>query len=199
MNEKVVKNAKLTSINYLNVLYYETYTIGAEDIEQDREREMLGKFHHDPHIDLKKAFDGLKFHMAYLCKLAPVKELEDHYEKGEVHPVLFEILVTAFSLGGSGDHSGVTITGVRQLDNGKVMNVNTPFTKYQNEHEQYLYGVELEEHVRRCVEEVILYVDGKTAPFDPDSEAEQLSLFPTIDYSLITDDTNYGFDDDETF
>lgn len=194
----MVKRAKITPINYMKVEYFEMYEVGPEDLKQMREKKCLIDFKHDPHIDLKKAFDGLKFHMAHLTKQAPHSELEDYYDNGGIHPVILEMIVTSFSIGGSGDHAGVTITGVRQLDNGKVLNINTPFTKYQNEHEQYIYGIDLEEAVRKCVEEVVHYIDGKCAPIEPDEEYEQLSIsFPVVDHSNLTDDTDSWIEDEQ--
>lgn len=167
---KLIKKAKITSINYLDVHYLETEMIEGREVTS----KAIKKCTWDPHQDLKTAFDKLKFHVAYLCKIVPQGELDLQLHE---HPILLELLVSGFVTGGDGEHAGVTIIARRQLDNGRVQNIITPFTKFQDEHNPYEHGYNLEEHVRACIEQVRLYLDGKAAPMENEPEPVQGQLF----------------------
>lgn len=81
--------------------------------------------------------------------------------------------VRSFTIGGDGDHEGVTISGFKKLRGSKVLNLNTPFTKFNPDFEfsGYEYLFELRRAVNNCVDEITEYIKGKHAP------SPQLELF----------------------
>ena len=109
--------------------------------------------------DLKRAFSMLVPHMAFLCEQ---KEAENRLSLDELPDYIETILeVTGYTVGGDGDSKGVTVTGKRFLKSSKVLNLNTPFTKFNDENEQYDFQFELEQAVEQCDFEVREYLFNK--------------------------------------
>lgn len=109
--------------------------------------------------DLKRAFSMLVPHMAFLCEQ---KEAENRLSLDELPDSIETILeVTGYTVGGDGDSKGVTVTGKRFLKSSKVLNLNTPFTKFNDENEQYDFQFELEQAVEQCDFEVREYLFNK--------------------------------------
>ena len=109
--------------------------------------------------DLKRAFSMLVPHMAFLCEQ---KEAENRLSLDELPDNIETILeVTGYTVGGDGDSKGVTVTGKRFLKSSKVLNLNTPFTKFNDENEQYDFQFELEQAVEQCDFEVREYLFNK--------------------------------------
>ena len=109
--------------------------------------------------DLKRAFSMLVPHMAFLCEQ---KEAENRLSLDELPDNIETILeVTGYTVGGDGDSKGVTVTGKRFLKSSKVLNLNTPFTKFNDENEQYDFQFELEQTVEQCDFEVREYLFNK--------------------------------------
>lgn len=109
--------------------------------------------------DLKRAFSMLVSHMAFLCEQ---KETENRLSLDELPDNIETILeVTGYTVGGDGDSKGVTVTGKRFLKSSKVLNLNTPFTKFNDENEQYDFQFELEQAVEQCDFEVREYLFNK--------------------------------------
>lgn len=109
--------------------------------------------------DLKRAFSMLVPHMAFLCEQ---KEAENKLSLDELPDNIETILdVTGYTVGGDGDSKGVTVTGKRFLKSSKVLNLNTPFTKFNDENEQYDFQFELEQAVEQCDFEVREYLFNK--------------------------------------
>jgi hypothetical protein len=69
--------------------------------------------------------------------------------------------VTGISIGGDGEHEGVTIIAKRQLRNKRILNIITPFVKFQDEVAPYDYEAELSAHVSDIVYEIEAYIAGK--------------------------------------
>lgn len=109
------------------------------------------------HDDLKDAFSKLVPHLAILCSQRNVvadANLDD--------VELPEFGVRSFSIGGSGENEGVTISGWMDGEYGMV-NLNTPFTKYEND--EYPFISELSSAIHMCIYEVEQYLfEGKRAP-----------------------------------
>lgn len=123
------------------------------------------------HNDLKEAFNKLTAHLGMLTELVSdaLVDRDDFYSDGS-----FETLeVRSFSIGGEDEHEGVTISGFKKLRGKRILNLNTPFTKFDPEKDTsgYLFLHELYYDVQQCINEVVLYIQGKQAP-DP-----QLKLF----------------------
>lgn len=109
--------------------------------------------------DLKRAFSMLVPHIAFLCEQ---KEAENRLSLDELPDNIETILeVTGYTVGGDGDSKGVTVTGKRFLKSSKVLNLNTPFTKFNDENEQYDFQFELEQAVEQCDFEVREYLFNK--------------------------------------
>lgn len=109
--------------------------------------------------DLKRAFSMLVPHMAFLCEQ---KEAENRLSLDELPDNIETILeVTGYTVEGDGDSKGVTVTGKRFLKSSKVLNLNTPFTKFNDENEQYDFQFELEQAVEQCDFEVREYLFNK--------------------------------------
>jgi len=75
-----------------------------------------------------------------------------------------KITCTGLSMGGSGDYLGVTLIGRRELEEGKILNLITPFTTLKHENSSYMYRHELYSILMRIETEVLLYLEGKRAP-----------------------------------
>lgn len=77
------------------------------------------------HPDLKKALDQLKPHYAVLVNILPVNEYPGTTE--EHQKLLDKVFVSGFSIGGTDDTPGVTITGHYHNYRGKAVITNSPF------------------------------------------------------------------------
>lgn len=110
------------------------------------------------HDDLKRAFLKMNKHLALLCDDVECKvDLEDWDEE-----LLGRYVVKGFSIGGTDENEGVSISGSKEAANGLV-NLNTPFQKY--EASEYHFISELGADIAACVYEVHQYLfEGKRAP-----------------------------------
>lgn len=107
--------------------------------------------------DLIDSFAKLIPHLAFLTE-----QKEAVGEKLDTLPDISKILeVTGYSRGGQDESSGVTLTGKRILQSGKILNLNSPFTQFENENEQYEYQFELEQALETCEYEVNEYLFNK--------------------------------------
>lgn len=104
-----------------------------------------------PHSDLKDAFRELDYHAALLCEQCETKE----------DAVVGHTKVTGFTIGGSDENEGVTLVAQRTLSNGKVLNLVSPFTKWEDDykHQSDLYG-----DVAIAMHECIAFINGKHEP-----------------------------------
>jgi hypothetical protein len=119
------------------------------------------------HPDLLQAYANLRLHFALLSGYMPVKGIK---EKDFVKEDLVEeFTVIGFSLK-DGDNPGFVLTGQKKLANGKVVTVNTPFTRFEESEETgYKFIEDLEEKIQRAVKEVEEYLGGKFAT-DPQQQ-----------------------------
>lgn len=133
------------------------------------------KGNHLIHQDLRDAFDRLRPHLAKLCDLREgdviKKSIENVHEEAFSH-----IKISGFTIGGEGEDEGVTISG-RKRFGGKSINLNSPFQKWEDEYDPYMYADELSQAIEACVYEVEQYLfHGKHAvkqmsmEFDGDGE-----------------------------
>lgn len=166
---KTIKKAKLNSVGYLEVEFEQKV------ISEDNETftfESAQKCTWSPHNDLLLALDALKPHLAVLCEQVENMFEITTYEKAfnQPHQLLSKLKVTGFTIGGSDEHEGVTLIGRRVLANNRVLNLVSPFCKWEDEHNGYEYSYELAAIISNLQNEVIEYLNGKKAP------AAQLSL-----------------------
>lgn len=109
--------------------------------------------------DLTNVFRKLVPHMAFLCEQREAYRIECMDELPD--EIYTNLEVTGYSIGGSDDSEGVTLTGKRFLNSKKVLNLNSPFTMFRSENEEYTYAFELEETIRECEFEVKEYLFEK--------------------------------------
>lgn len=109
--------------------------------------------------DLTNAFRNLVPHMTFLCEQREAYRLERMDELPD--EIYNNLEVTGYSVGGSDDSEGVTLIGKRFLKSKKVLNLNSPFTMFRNENEEYTYAFELEEAIQECEFEVKQYLFEK--------------------------------------
>lgn len=154
-----IKKAKINSVGYLEVEYSEKIT--SED-KQTLTFETSRKCNYDPHQDLKDAFAGLRLYLVELCEQAnPFEIPEDEEQRNEF---LANYKVTGFVIGGSDEHEGVTLIGRKMLAHNRVLNLISPFTKWEDEHNGYDNSYLLKIQVDKCCDEVAEYLNGKKAP-----------------------------------
>jgi hypothetical protein len=109
------------------------------------------------HEDLKLAFQKLHTHLAILTDEVTTPKKKD-FESCEFP----EFEVRGFSIGGSDENEGVTISGSKEGKYGLV-NLNTPFCKWENA--EYPFSRELTNEVYSAIHEVEAYLfEGKRAP-----------------------------------
>lgn len=156
-----VKKAKLTPIGYLEVEYQRSTEVDKRTVWID----VVEKPKWDPHPDLLHAFASLRLHLVRLCE-----QIKDEPESEEaLNGLLSDFKVTGFVIGGSDEHEGVTLIGRKALAHHRVLNLVSPFTKWQDEHNGYAYHYELADAVQDCQREVVEYLGGKKAP-EPQTE-----------------------------
>jgi hypothetical protein len=165
---KTIKKAKLNSVGYLEVEFEQKV------VSEDNETftfESAQKCTWSPHNDLLVKLDALKPHLAVLCEQEEMLSIIA-WENGmnQPHPILSKLKVTGFTIGGSDEHEGVTLIGRRMLANNRVLNLVSPFCKWEDEHNGYEHSYELAAIISSLQHEVSEYLNGKKAP------AAQLSL-----------------------
>jgi hypothetical protein len=160
-----IKNAKIKNTMFLEYGYSERINNAENEIKTQSNAPI--------HDDLANAFKALVPHFAGICE-----ELEDAiiskaiYQKDDLsyldnledneNPLKY-YSVKGFSIGGSGDDEGVTISGNKKLQSGKLVNFNTPFTKFFD-FDNYSYCSELRNALDNLRSEVYDYLEGKQAP-----------------------------------
>lgn len=110
------------------------------------------------HPDFKVRMQALAVHAVLITELADpvkVKDLDEFHS-----PLLDKVSVKGISIGGESEE-GVTITFELKLSTGRVININTPFTKYYEENNGYRFGSDLQIHVDEFLTEVEAYLNGK--------------------------------------
>lgn len=106
------------------------------------------------HDDLKSAFVALDEHLVALCEQNA------------------ECTCTGFSIGGHDEHEGVTLIGRRELANNRILNLVSPFTKFNDEFAPYSGSSDMENAIALCKEEIQKYLfEGKIK-----SETKQIEL-----------------------
>jgi hypothetical protein len=162
MQRKIVK-VKITKEDKVHTSYSEI--IGDEGESDVVTRE--GGF--PAHPDLVGAMASAKIHLATLAEYGSMTEFEDEPSK------LDKFHVTGITLAGDDEHAGVVITGMRILQNNKVLNLNSPFVKLNPDHSDYAYASSLEMVINEILTEADQYLNGKHAP------SPQLNLFENTD------------------
>lgn len=161
----------------LEVLYFETMTLNDTTVTN----EINKKCNMIVHEDFIKALEGLKVHFALLCDLREVNnfpvDFGDEIEKFDHETYLEKIKITGISLGGEDENAGVVIIGQKELSGGGVLNIITPFTRFDSD---YNYCNPLESAVNNVIYEVEQYlfeqkwgVKQLELPFDDFAEEDE--------------------------
>lgn len=113
------------------------------------------------HADLRMALNRLVLHLIVVCEQPEAGQINDE----NIHALDLEqfnnYVVTGYSIGGSDENSGVTIIGQKLLKSGQVLNLISPFVKYEDL-EAYPLAGELFNDVAGCNYEVEEYLfNGK--------------------------------------
>lgn len=132
-----LKKAKIKDSLFLEVEYSESIADGTNTVKKDCTAPV--------HDDLKNAFSKLDDHLCGLCyQYNSISELDIENTKAK-----------GFTIGGSGDNEGVVLIGSRDLDDGSVLNLVSPFKKWDSDYEEIS---ELSEAIETCKHEVKLYL-----------------------------------------
>lgn len=110
------------------------------------------------HADLRQVFDKLKAHLVVVCEMPEADKINfnniyDDYWAG----TLDNYMIKGYSHGGSDESAGVTITGQKLLKSGQILNINTPFIKFEDE-ESYEFAGVLYTDIQACDYEVEQYL-----------------------------------------
>lgn len=150
MSNIKIKKAKIKDDLFLEVEY-------TEDLPGHSKKDTKLSCTVPVHDDLKDSFAKLHVHMAILCDEVKAPK------KGDFHDTVFpDFTARGFSISGTEDNEGVTISGYKEGKYGTV-NLNTPRTKYDDS--EYPFIDALAEQIQTCVYEVEQYLfEGKRAP-----------------------------------
>ncbi len=158
MQNVSIKKATIKDNNYLSVDYTEFKPDGVSKFSQECKIPV--------HDDLKLAFAALSNHLANLTF--------QYDKKGKMS--YQEISCKGFSIGGSGDNEGVVLSGIRNLESDKTLNITTPMQRFESDFYEYKHMEDLMEKLDTCKEEVNAYLfEGKHAP------ENQLALFEELE------------------
>lgn len=113
------------------------------------------------HADLRKALNRLIFHLIVFCEQPEASQITIE----TIHDLELDkfnnYVVTGYSIGGSDENAGVTIIGQKLLRTGSVLNLISPFIKFEDL-EAYSLAGELYNDVAGCNYEVEEYLfNGK--------------------------------------
>lgn len=135
----------------LEVTYRESFS------EENYSNEVSKKCSQIVHADLKAALEKLKPHLVMICEQPEAEEIQEAGIYDFNVEALDNYVVRGYSIGGTDESAGVTIIGQKLLKTGMVLNINAPFTKYENE-EAYDYAGALAADIEACNYEVKEYL-----------------------------------------
>lgn len=102
-------------------------------------------------------------HLCYLTELLDPSIVEPHFDTEEFYQrwEFSRYLVRSFSVGGQ-DHNGITLSGGKTLQSGKIFGFNSPFIGYDEE-KGYDYMGALQVALSEIEQQVISYTKGAHA------------------------------------
>lgn len=163
MNKETINKVKHDGFG-LTLEY--TVTTGGLGDDKSITNDYVATLRRRVHPDMVEALAKLRGHVVELCEMGEYPTMEDIPEK-----LLSSIEVTGISIGGSGEHEGATIIAKRKLRNNRILNLVTPFTKFEDEHSPYKYESGFSFCVGVVIDEARQYLNGKFAP-DPQLQLE---------------------------
>ena len=117
------------------------------------------------HPDLEKALAKLNDHLGDIC------EMED----------ITSVIATGFTIGGEGDHQGAVVIGRKLLANNRILNLCSPFVKFDPDLEPYEGAASLARAIRGVQVEAVEYLEGRKI-----GGATQGDLFPDLEVVGVT-------------
>lgn len=147
------RNVKISSAQ----LHKEIFLKGAysEVMGKIGEKKFTFNFNIAVHPDLRLAFNALSDHVIQLADL--------HDARGLVP--IDKISIIGFNISGDGDDEGVVISATRELENLKLVAINTPFQAWNDQVTPYEEAGELSLLIEACKAEVYSYLfDEKHQP-----------------------------------
>jgi hypothetical protein len=165
---QAIKKVKVNDAGGLYVEYDGTKTFQEKEGKETLSSSVIKDCQWRMHTDLIKAWDAFVPHLILLCEEdGEMWTLEDFSFEGEPDAIkmLPKYKVTGVTLGGSGEHLGITVVGQKKLRGGKVLNLVAPFTKFEDESDAaYIYQSDLLEAWDLLRIEALAYMDGKRTP-----------------------------------
>lgn len=138
----------------LEVTFKENFT------EANYSNEVAKKCSQIVHADLRAALERLKLHLVVICE-QPEAELVNFESIHQFNVEQLEnYIVTGYTIGGNDENAGVTIIGQKLLKSGQVLNLISPFIKFEDT-ENYIFAGELSADVDACNFEVLEYLFGE--------------------------------------
>jgi hypothetical protein len=134
-------------------------TLEYEEVHEDNVKDQGGKTcNHPIHEDFKGRMQALGVHCILIDELVDIKKIKGDLE--DYRPEILDcITVKGLSIS-TDDGQGVTISFERKLSTGKVINLNTPFTKFYDEACPYKFNTDLELSVNALLDEAKEYLAG---------------------------------------
>lgn len=147
-----ITKAKVTGNGHLEASYVD-----------DDENSIDYKGKNPVHPDLRAALDKLVPYFADLTEQAHVDF--GHVDDAATNTALQEFCVCSVSVKGAEESEGCTLSGKRTLLTSKVLNLNSPFTGFSSENEEYAYCDDLRDAVQAFFYEVEQYIVNKKWAF----------------------------------
>ena len=155
-NTTTIKAAKIIKHNKLEVVY-------EVHLPDERTNKITVECDTVIHEDLRRSFASLDIHLGNLCEQYKI-------DAKTKKPVLATVECLHFSITGSGEKEGVTLSGHRDLENGKVIQIKAPNQQWSGDVFEYKKSKQLYKDVAALVEEVNQYLfHGKKAA-DPQGD-----------------------------
>jgi hypothetical protein len=180
----------------IEMAYSEMYQLpGQEELSLS---EVVRVCHHPAHQDLRYALDCFVPHLLLINEIFFLDEMDKSEilseqstgvqgfvsDRGKEY--LSKHFVSGIVISGDGEHRGVTIIGGKRLKGNKVLNLITPFVKFEDDN--YSYGLELGSCLRNLEKEAWLYLNGKS------SAGKQLNLFEQAVQNVAKECRDAGLD-----
>ncbi len=160
------KKIKLTKDGGLEV-HYKGYTrSGAQRYSQ--EVALVSQM--PPHQDLLNAFDSLNYFLADLCEqkdCATETYLTSISADAGIdyhHPDAQKVECRGVTLGGEDESAGICLVGRRKLEGKRILNLVSPFRKWEDPNDGYEHMYLLEQACNILKSEAAEYLKGKYAP-----------------------------------
>lgn len=189
---------KIKDSTEVEMAYVETYKI--LDQEEFSNSAVQRTCDYLPHADLLFAMNMFVPHMLMINEMFYISDSDKEQimsqHKDGIVPFLetktTEFLqkhfVSGITISGDNEHRGVTIIGGKRLKGNKVLNLITPFMKFESD--DYAYGAELGACLSYLEKECWEYLNGKS------SQAKQLNMFDQAVSDVNIQMKNAGIDID---